>query len=965
MKKLFSFFTLLFFVGWGFAQIQPAYTPANQRVKAFEQRNLLKENSIINNIPFRNIGPSVISGRVVDVSVSPKDPSHFYVAYASGGLWKTTNNGTSFTPIFEKEAVMTIGDIAVDWDRNIIWVGTGENNSSRSSYAGVGMYKSEDGGKTWMHKGLEESHHIGRIIRHPSDPNTLWVAALGHLYSANKERGIYKTIDGGTTWQKVLFVDENTGGVELTIDPNNSNILYAGLWHRERRAWNFVEAGKGSGIYKSTDGGTTWIKMNTEKSGFPVGEGVGRIGLAVHPNGGSTTIYAILDNYFRRDKKKEEAKDSDALVKDDLRDMDKASFLNLKKEKLTAFLKANRFPKKYTAAKVIEMVKSDKIKPLALVEFLEDANSLLFDTPVKGAEVYKSTDGGKTWAKTHDGYLNGLYYSYGYYFGQIRVAPDDVNKIYIFGVPIIRSDDGGKTFKNIHGDNVHADHHALYVNPNRSGHLILGNDGGINISYDDGEHWNKCNTPPLGQFYYIAVDLKKPYNVYGGMQDNGVWMGPSTYKASTSWHGSGHYPYKSLLGGDGMQVAVDTRDNETVYTGFQFGNYFRVNTRTGKRKYITPKHELGDRPLRWNWQAPILISPHNQDIIYFGSNKLHRSMNQGDEFTEISGDLTTGGKKGDVAFSTLTTIHESPLKFGLIYVGTDDGLIHVSKDGGNQWEQITTGLPEGRWVARVWASAFEEGRVYAALNGYRWDEFVPYVYQSDDYGKTWTSIAANLPNEPINVIKEDPKNENLIYVGTDHGLYVSLDRGNSYMLMDKNLPAVAIHDVVVHPTANDLLVGTHGRSIYLANIEHLQALNADVLDKELHAFSLKKIRSSSRWGTRFNDWAKLNTPEMKIPFYAKNGGKMTAEIKSKGGINLKTISIDASKGLNYAKYDLTLSEKSAKALEAELNKDKKKDGKTMKIKKAKDNQQYYLPKGKYTVLLQKNGEKVEKELVIQ
>ncbi|HNI42995.1 MAG TPA: hypothetical protein PK272_10015, partial [Methanoregulaceae archaeon] len=355
--------------------------------------------------------------------------------------------------------------------------------------------------------------------------------------------------------------------------------------------------------------------------------------------------------------------------------------------------------------------------------------------------------------KTHKGYLEQVYFSYGYYFGQIRVSPQNPEKLYTFGVPVLRSDDGGKSWKPINGDNVHGDHHALWLDSNREGHLILGNDGGINISYDDGEHWIKCNTPAVGQFYGIAVDMAKPYRVYGGMQDNGVWMGPSNYEPSTEWHDSGQYPYKSILGGDGMQVAVDTRDNETVYTGFQFGNYFRVNTKTGRRDYITPKHDLGEAPLRWNWQAPIHLSVHNQDILYMGSNKLHRSLNQGETFEVISGDLTKGGKKGDIPYGTLTTIHESPMKFGLIYTGSDDGLVFVTKDGGGAWQQISATLPENMWISRVQASKFKESRVYVALNGYRWDNFESMLYVSEDYGSHWRRIGIRLPPEPINIVK--------------------------------------------------------------------------------------------------------------------------------------------------------------------------------------------------------------------
>jgi len=960
MKQYFLL-SMLFLASVAAAQNeQPPYTPAQERVDSYEQRRQLSETSLVNSIEFRSIGPSVFSGRVSDLDVWEQDPSHFYVGYASGGLWKTTNNGMTFTPLFDHEPVMTIGDIAVDWARDIIWVGTGEVNSSRSSYAGTGMYRSGDGGKTWEYRGLPESHHIGRIILHPEDTNTLWVAVLGHLYSPNPERGVYKTTDGGQTWRKTLYVNDNAGAVDLLIDPENPDRLYAATWERSRRAWNFVESGEGSGIYYSDDGGDTWQLLTDDDSGFPHGEGAGRIGLALTREGGQAVLYAALDNYFRRDK---EALEEDELTKDQLRAMSKADFLAQKKYLITDYLRRNGFPSEYDAGRVIDLIEKDEISPRDLVEYTEDANSLLFDTPVKGLEVYRSTDGGRTWQRTHENYLDGVYNSYGYYFGQIRVAPDDPQKLYVMGVPVLRSDDSGKSWTSINGDNVHADHHALWINPRRPGHLILGNDGGVNISYDDGDTWIKCNTPPLGQFYAVAVDMAEPYRVYGGLQDNGVWMGPSTYEASDEWHGTGQYPYKELLGGDGMQVAVDTRDNATVYTGFQFGNYFRINTESGERARITPRHKLGERPLRWNWQTPIHLSVHNQDILYMGSHKVHRSMNQGEDFTTISGDLTSGGKAGDVAYSTLSTLHESPLRFGLLYAGSDDGLIHVSKDGGANWDLISEDLPADMWVSRVQASAHEEGLVYAALNGYRWDDFTPYLYASADYGATWIRIGEDLPTEPVNVIVEDPVNPNILYVGTDHGLYVSLDRGESFSLLNKGLSAVAVHDVVVHPRERELLVGTHGRSLYLGSVRELQQLTDELLAVPLHAFSMEPARHSSRWGDRRAEWAEAREPETRIPIYAKTGGKADISIRS-GELTLQRMEVELSPGLNYLSYDYSIDEKISTEYEELLNEDIGEQEKPILVKAA-NNGNFYLQPGKYKVVVEKSDEHSETTLELE
>lgn len=933
------------------------FTAASERLKSMEQRQAAKAASLADGIAFRSIGPTIMSGRIADLDVSPKDPTHFFVAYASGGLWKTENNGTSFKPLFDQEAVLTIGDIAVNWSKNIIWVGTGEVNSSRSSYAGAGVYKSMDGGKTWQHLGLEETHHIGRIVLHPNNPDVAWVAALGHLYSPNPERGVFKTTDGGKTWRKVLYINENTGAIDLVLDGYNEDVLYAATWERERRAWNFVESGPGSGIYKSADGGNKWNRLPA--NGFPSGDGAGRIGLATHQHRGKTTLFAAIDNYELRPKKED---NPDQLSKDQLRSMSKETFLELPKYKIKDYLMAQGFPEKYSVEKIQTMVKMDDIKPSALVDYVEDANSILLSSEVIGLQVYRSEDNGQNWTQTHQGYIDGTYSSYGYYFGQIRVAPHDPEKLYVLGVPVLRSDDGGKNWKSINGDNVHADHHALWINPKRPGHLILGNDGGINISYDDGENWIKCNTPAVGQFYALAVDMARPYNVYGGLQDNGVWYGPSNYRGGTEWHDSGQYPYKSLLGGDGMQVAVDTRDNATVYTGFQFGNYFRINTKTGERKFISPKHELGEPPLRWNWQTPVMLSSHNQDIVYIGANRLYRSFNQGNDFEAISPDLTTGGRKGDVPYGTLTTIHESPLQFGLLYTGSDDGLVHVSHDGGQNWKNISAGLPQQLWVSRVIASSHKKGRVYATLNGYRWDNFEAHLFVSEDYGQTWMRLGKSLPLEPLNVVREDPRNPDLLYVGSDHGLYISLDRGVTFMRLENGLPAVAVHDLIVHPRDAELVVGTHGRSIYTGRVKELQQLTTDKLGESLIVFDADKIRFSPRWGSV--NWWSSEGPKTTIPLFVAEAGMVNISISTESGLVLRQWGFEASKGLNYPVYDLQVDEKVLEDYNAFLNEKRKEDEKPI-LAKAAENGKAYIQKGTYRVMVEMGDKNGKTRLVIE
>lgn len=939
--KMKQFYLLVFAsISIATAQIQPS---SSQKIDAsLQAKKAMDVSSLVKNIPLKNIGPSVMSGRVVDLAVNENNPTEYYVAYASGGLWYTNNNGNSFTPVMDDTQTQNLGDIAVHWQSGTIWVGTGENNSSRSSYAGIGILKSSDKGKTWQHMGLSDSHHIGRIVVNPDNANEVTVGVTGHLYSTNKERGIYKTTDGGKTWKNTLFIDDKTGIIDVAVSPKNYNIQYAAAWQKDRKAWDFIGNGEGSGIYKSTDAGNSWTKISTPTSGFPSGDGVGRIGLAVFDD---NTVYAVHDSQFRRNASEEKKEKQAGLTKDDFKTLSKEQFLDLNDKDLNEFLKTNNFHEKYRAANVKQMVRSNAVKPTDLALYLEDANSMLFDTPVIGAEVYRSNDGGSTWSKQNEDYIDDLFYSYGYYFAQITVDPNNVDAIYLSGVPIIASKDGGKTYSSISGDNVHSDHHAVWVNPNLPEHLINGNDGGVNTSYDDGKHWFKNNSPTVGQFYAIAVDNEKPYNVYGGLQDNGVWMGPNNAEENSKWQQTGQYPWKSIMGGDGMQVEVDNRNANIVYTGYQFGNYFRIDLENETRNYIQPKHELGETPYRFNWQSPILLSPHNQDILYMGSNKLHRSLNQGDTWETISGDLTQGGKKGNVAFGTLATISESPFKFGLMYTGSDDGLIQRTENGGGTWNVISKNLPQNLWVSRVIASKHQKNRVYATLNGYRSDDFTPYVYLSEDKGATWKSISANIPTSAVNVIIEDAENENLLFVGTDNGLYVTLDRGATWQSFQNGMPYVAVHDLVIQKEAKHLIVGTHGRSIYKADISALQSMTSEILNKDLHVYPLENIKHSARWGNSWSSWSKARTPGLDITFYSDRDDVYQAKIKSSDNIVVSETEIIASKGLNILSYDVAFSKT------GKLNYLKK--HKTV-LKQAK-NGSTYLPTGSYSVEIIGNG----------
>jgi photosystem II stability/assembly factor-like uncharacterized protein len=825
---------------------QAGPTPAAERMKSVEQRHASEKKSIVNDVKFRSIGPSIMSGRVVDVDVNPLDPTEFYVAYATGGLWHTTNNGQSFTPIFDSVDVLFIGDIAVNWNASprIIWAGTGEVNSSRSSYAGIGVYKTIDNGKHWEYLGLPESQHIGKIQLHPSNENVAWVAALGHLYSANKERGVYKTTDGGKTWKQTLFIDDTTGAIDIDINPKDPNELYVAMWSRSRSAWKFRESGATSGIYKSNDGGETWKKISAEGSGFMKGGKIGRIGVAVYPANPSI-VYAIVDNNMI--KPDTGTRPSDTFYhRKDFKDISEDAFLLLDQKKLDSFLKENDFPEKYTASVMMDMVKTKKVKPTALYDYL-DFDDGFRNAGIYGAEVYRSDDGGATWKKMNEKGLK-LYSTYGYYFGKIFVSPVNENKLIITGVPIQLSTDGGKIFKTIDKENVHGDHHAAWIDPKRDSHFIIGTDGGCNITYDNGEHWFFANTPAVGQYYAVAVDNDKPYNVYGGLQDNNVWYGPSNNEDDKEWQTSGDYSYKPLVGGDGMQVQVDTRDNATTYAGSQFGFYSRLNRKTrGDRKSVRPYHELGEKPLRFNWQTPILLSTHNEDILYVGADRLYRSLNRGDSMVPISNDLSNGKKEGNVPYGTITAIAESPTRFNLLYVGTDDGNVYISKEGGYNWKLIgepgnknkiskkSKSAPHdspltthGLWVSRIIASQYKESRVYVSLNGYRNDNFLPYLYVSEDYGETWRQIGKDLPNEPINVVREDPKSDSILYLGTDGGLYVSFDAGNSFMMWNGGLPkSVPVHDIAIQARDNEIVLGTHGRSLYVAKLDDIQKLQKD------------------------------------------------------------------------------------------------------------------------------------------
>jgi photosystem II stability/assembly factor-like uncharacterized protein len=834
---------------------------------------------------WREIGPTATGGRVTDIEVHPDNPHHIFVASAAGGLWETKNNGTTWDCIFERESTTTIGDIAIDPnDAKTIWVGTGEANNQRSSLWGDGIYKSNDGGKTWKNMGLERSQHIGRVIVDPTDSDTVYVAALGALYSANPERGLYRTTNGGKTWKRVLYINPDVGVVDVVVDPQNTSTLFAASYERRRRAWNFDGAGPGSAIYKSTDGGDNWKKL---EGGLPSGE-IGRIGLDIYAKD-SKILYATVSNQNpappRTTQQRGRQGRSQVNPADkNMTEADKAAmgFFGLSGSDedpdtvetalgLTLdFSKPEVTVKKVSAGSTAQrqgvragdvLISAGGVSAENAAALRELLNSLKpgdqMDIVIQqdqarrpiqlavpmaraprqiGGEIYRSEDGGETWKKMNKSPVGG---SPAYYYGQIRIDPNDDSRIYVLSVPVFVSSDKGATFKSNGAPSVHVDHHALWINPRNSNHVMLGNDGGFHVSYDQSKTWDYVFNLPLAQFYAIAVDMQQPYHVYGGLQDNGSWGGPS--KSSS---GVGRQDWYRVSGGDGFYVQVDPDDHNIIISESQFGAIGRLNRETGQRRSIRPP-QSGGSPNRYNWNSPILMSTHDSRVVYFGGNKLFKSFNRGDDWLTISPDLTTADPakiSGNVPHCTLTTIAESKLDRNLLMVGTDDGKVQITDDGGKSWNDLSENFPyrpRNWWCSRVEFSHADRNTAYASFTGYREDDFRPFVFKTNDAGKTWTSIAANLPDAPVNVIKQDPVNPTTLYLGTEFAAYVSLDDGKNWHDLNENLPRVSVQDLVVHPRDNDLVIGTHGRGIYvLDHIKPLQKFTPELVDKASHLFEV-------------------------------------------------------------------------------------------------------------------------------
>ncbi len=737
------------------------FTPPAQRVAWYEKHVAMKESSKFKDLRWQFLGPTNISGRVTDVAVpAPRGKNYeIYVATASGGVWKTDNEGTTWRPIFEHGVSTSVGDVTIaPSDKNIVWIGLGEANIFRSSMAGAGVYKSTDAGKTWKHMGLAGTHTIPRIIVHPDNPDIVYVASSGHEWTDNEERGLYKSTDGGKTWTKKLYINRRTGVIDLVMDPNNPDVLYAATWQRIRKRWHDPRNEpdyNGSGIHKSTDGGETWTAIN---EGLPAARFRGRIGIDVcrsQPN----NIYAFIDNY---------------------------------------------------ATSEIPVAGTDSYgRPR--------------QAAINGAEVYRSKDHGKTWSKVSQSnrYMQRLSATYGWVFGQMRVDPNDPETIYVMGLALNVSNDGGKTFRRLGG--MHGDHHALWIDPDNSKYLVNGNDGGMVVSYDGGLSWrNSTRQIPAVQFFNVGYDMDTPFRVYGSIQDHGSFR--ATVDLSRGRNRIRAVEWERAPGGEGSTHAVDPTDPDVVYSAGFYGRISRTDMSSRSSVRLLPQPGEGKPPLRGQWVAPFIVSPHNPRIIYHGMNYLYRSWDRGEKFERISPDLTNNdpSKMGDIPFQTIFAISESPLKFGVIYAGTDDGRVHVTRDSGQSWNEITSGLQPHRWISRIEASRYDEGTVYLSQNGKRHDDFRPYLWKSVDYGETWVSIVGNIPSGPINVVRQDAKNEDVLYVGTDLGVYVTTDGGRQWHVLANNLPTTFVHDLIVHPREDLLVIATHGRGMYALDVRPIQ-----------------------------------------------------------------------------------------------------------------------------------------------
>ena len=740
---------------------------------------------------YRNFNPTRVSAWISDIAV-PENPdsTNQYVIYTAarhGGVWKTSNNGVTFKCITDDLPTTSVGAIEVAPSNSyILWVGTGEASNARSTHAGKGVYKSTDAGESFQFMGLERTQHIPKIIIHPGDEDIVYVASMGFLFTPNEDRGVFRTRDGGKTWKKVLYINENVGVIDMVINRDDPQILYAAAYEKYRYPWHYEAGGGESGIYKTTDGGDSWIRLG---GGLPGGN-VGRIGIDLFRSD-PDIIYAVVEN------------------------------LN---------------------------PKPDYEIPEEELEF-DPLRDPYFDRLI-GGELYRSADAGKNWIKmNHDTIDVGSKAAYS--FNQILVDPMDDNYLYINNISLQSSTDQGRTWDGIPWDNrerfhtMFGDVRTLWIDPKDPRHIMAGSDGGLNVSWDRGQTTMCFYQIPLGEVYNIEVDDAVPYNIYAGLQDHEGWKAPSN-----GWMGSVGDDDWVLIGmWDGMYLKVDHENNRWLYTTTQFGAHQRVDQLNGERVNIQPKASEGKPPYRYTWNTPLIISPHNSSILFTGGQMLLRSVDRGDNWHEISPDLTRNDPvkiagRGHIMYCTISTISESSLTAGVIWTGTDDGRVWITRDHGKEWSDLSaslleTGAPDEFYVSRIFASHHKEGRGYVVKSGFRNDDFKPYIYRTDDFGNKWTAIASNLPEQPVSAFWEDNTNPDLLFIGNDHGVYFTLNGGGSWIPLKNNMPPVPVKDILVHPEARDLIVGTYGRGVYVADIYPFFELSEDLLEKEVHLFDIQ------------------------------------------------------------------------------------------------------------------------------
>lgn len=831
-------------------------------------------NDYIKGLRWRDLGPGSMGGRIVDLAVVESDPSTYYVATASGGVFKTVNRGVTFEPVFDKSGGSpSIGDICVaPSDPKVVWVGTGEHNARNSVSWGDGVYKSTDGGKTWKHMGLAESFQIGRIAIHPKNPNIVFVGAAGRLWGPNEQRGLFRSEDGGQTWEKVLYVDDNTGCIDIAFKPDDPNVLLAAMYERQRDAYDGGDPAKrwgpGSGLHKSTDGGKTWKRIT---DGLPTVK-MGRIGIG-WSRSKPDTVFTIIETERYGHAPKEAKKpafmgisggdsvESGARIAEVIREgpSDEAGLQDgdivravddepvENYEALIEQIRAHAAGDKVTLTierggqeKRIELTfgerpvrggSGDRPFAASLGGQQPNVQDKQGDEGFETGGVYKSTDAGETWTRINSLNPRPFYYS------QIHVDPTDDRYIYVLGIALHNSDDGGKTFKTT-GRGVHPDHHAMWIDPNDGRHIVLGCDGGLYVTHDRTATWEFVHNLPIGQFYHVAVDSRRLYNIYGGLQDNGSWGGPSATRSGPGPTAEDWFP---VFGGDGFVCAVDPEDPDLIYYEMQYGRLGRVHLRTGERASLTPKKEDG-KTYRFNWKTPFLLSHHNSRIYYVAGNYVFRSLNRGEDLRILSPRITKDDK------ASATALAESPLDPGVLYVGTDDGRLWLTRDGGAGWTDITERvelLKRPKRVSSLEASRYEAGRVYMTLDGHYYDDDRMYALVSEDYGQSWTLLTNDAPAHSARVLREDVSSENVLYLGAEFGAFVSLDRGGHWHSLSNNMPPVAVHEFAQHGLTGEIVAGTHGRGVWVMDATPLRQASLKTLAAAAHLY---EPSSAVIWG---------------------------------------------------------------------------------------------------------------------